>query len=55
MANKIQYSEMKQKAVCCGKIYVSDADITKFKCKNCGNNLVQTKLPYVYKVESVKK
>lgn len=54
MANKIVYTEMKEKAVCCGKIYVSDKDISKFKCKNCGNKLNAVKLPYVYKVESVK-
>jgi len=51
---KIKYTEMKEKAVCCGKIYVSEKDISKFKCKNCGSVLHAEKLPYVYKVESVK-
>lgn len=52
--NKIVYTEVKEKAVCCGKIYFSDTAIKNFKCKNCGNALVATKLPYVIKVEKVK-
>lgn len=46
------YTEVKEKAVCCGKIYIStDKPIKNYKCKNCGRQLVAVKLPYVYKVE----
>lgn len=45
------YTEIKEKAVCCGKIYVSkDRPISEFKCKNCGQALVSTKIPYVFEV-----
>lgn len=54
MANRIVYTDIKEKAVCCGKIYVSDVPIKNFKCKNCGNTLVAAKLPYVIKCEKVK-
>ena len=54
MANKIVYTDIKEKAVCCGKIYVSDVPIKNFKCKNCGNTLVAAKLPYVIKCEKVR-
>ena len=49
---KTVYTEMKQKAVCCGKIYVTDGktEISQFKCKNCGQKLVATKTPYVFLV-----
>jgi len=50
-AKKIVYKEIKEKAVCCGKIYVStDKPISNFKCKNCGQTLTAEKLPYVYEV-----
>lgn len=48
----VTYNEIKEKAVCCGKIYVStDKPISEFKCKNCGQPLVATKIPYVYEVK----
>ena len=52
MAKKTVYMEMKQKAVCCGKIYVTDGktDISSYKCKNCQQKLVATKTPYVFLV-----
>ena len=48
---RMVYTEVKEKAVCCGKIYISDdKPIKNYKCKNCGRQLVAEKLPYVYKV-----
>lgn len=50
-SNIVTYTEVKEKAVCCGKIYISkDKPISEFKCKNCGQRLVATKLPYVMEV-----
>ena len=51
---KIVYTDIKEKALCCGKIYVSDIPIKNFKCKNCGQILVATNLPHVIKCEKVK-
>lgn len=46
------YTEVKEKAVCCGKIYIStDKPIKNYKCKNCGQQLCAVKLPYVYNIE----
>ena len=50
-SNTITYKEVKERAVCCGKIYISkDKPISEFKCKNCGQQLVASKLPYVMEV-----
>lgn len=50
-SNTVTYTEVKEKAVCCGKIYISkDKPISEFKCKNCGQPLVSVKLPYVLEV-----
>ena len=50
-SKKTVYTLMNEKAVCCGKIYVSDSKpIKEFKCKNCGQTLSPVKIPYVYKV-----
>ena len=50
-SNTITYTEVKERAVCCGKIYISkDKPISELKCKNCGQQLVASKLPYVMEV-----
>lgn len=46
------YFDVKERATCCGKIYVSfDKPISECTCKVCKRKLTATKIPYVVEVK----
>lgn len=50
-SNTVHYTELKERATCCGKIYVSTGKpISDFTCKYCGQKLQPVKIPYVIEV-----